>query len=75
MKITYQSTIFLKIQTKQLSFDLVSAISLTSPHSDAANVFLSQEVPDFHHGTTLLDDNVDGEMGVHGTHFIAESLY
>lgn len=47
---------------------------LTSPHSDTANVLLSQEVPDLNQGAALLDDHVDGEMGVHGTHFVPETL-
>lgn len=47
---------------------------LTTPHSDTANVFLSQEVPDLDQGAALLDDHVDGEMGVHGTHFVPETL-
>lgn len=47
---------------------------LTRPHSDTADVLLSQEVPDLHHGSILLDDYVDGEMGVHGTHFVPETL-
>lgn len=53
---------------------LVSTSCLTRSHSDATNVLLSQEVSDFHQGAALLDDNVDGEMGVDGTHFVAESL-
>lgn len=47
---------------------------LTLPHSDTADVLLSQKVPDFYHASTILDDNVDGEMGIHGAHFVPETL-
>lgn len=47
---------------------------LTTPHLDAADVLLPQEVPDLHHGAVLLDDHVDGEMGIHGAHFVPETL-
>lgn len=52
----------------------ITCSRLTSPHSDAADVFLSQEVPDLHQSSSLLDDDVDGEMGVHRAHFVPEAL-
>ena len=53
---------------------MITCSRLTSPHSDAADVFLSQEVPDLHQSSSLLDDDVDGEMGVHRAHFVPEAL-
>jgi len=47
---------------------------LTRPHSDAADVLLSKEVPDLHQCSSLLNDHVDGEMGVHRAHFVPETL-
>lgn len=47
---------------------------LTSPHSDTADVLLSQEVPDLHQSSRLLNDDVDGEMGVHRAHLVPETL-
>lgn len=47
---------------------------LTVPHTDTADVLLSQEVPDLHQSSSLLDDDVDGEMGVHRAHFVPETL-
>lgn len=47
---------------------------LTCPHSDTADVFLTKEISDLHQRPTLLHDNVDGEMGIHRTHFVTEPL-
>lgn len=47
---------------------------LTTPHLDSADVLLSQEVPNLHQSSILLNDNVDGEMGIHRAHFVAETL-
>ena len=52
----------------------VTCSGLTSPHSDAADVLLSQEVPDLHQSSSLLNDDVDGEMGVHRAHLVPETL-
>ena len=35
---------------------------------------LAQEVTDLQRTTTLLDDAVDGEMGIHSTHLVLEAL-
>jgi hypothetical protein len=35
---------------------------------------LAKEVTDLHSSTSVLDDAVDGEVGVHGTHFVQETL-
>lgn len=49
-------------------------LTLTTPHSDTADVLLPQKVPDLHHSSILLNDDVDGEMGIHRSHFVAETL-
>jgi len=36
--------------------------------------FLSQEVTDLDSVSTILDDGVDGKMGVDSTHFVEEAL-
>lgn len=43
-------------------------IDITQAH------LLAQEVSDLNSGSILLDDTVDGEMGVDGTHFVLEAL-
>lgn len=48
---------------------------LTISHSYTPDVLLSEEVPDLHQSSSLLNDNVDGEMGVHRTHFVPETLW
>lgn len=53
---------------------ITGTFRLTRPHSDAADVLLSQEVPDLHQSAGLLDDDVNGEMGVHRAHFVSETL-
>lgn len=35
---------------------------------------LAQEVTDLDRSAILLDNAVDGEMGIYGTHFVTESL-
>ena len=35
---------------------------------------LPQEVADLQRMTTILNDTVDGEMGVHSTHLVLEAL-
>lgn len=49
-------------------------MSLTSPHTNTADVLLSQEVPDLNQSSVLLNDNVDGEMGIHRAHLVPETL-
>ena len=49
-------------------------ISLTSSHANAADVLLPQEVPNLDQRPCLLDDHVDGEMGVHRAHLVPETL-
>ena len=46
---------------------------LTSSHANTADVLLSQEVPDLDQRASLLDDHVDGEMGVHRAHLVPEA--
>ena len=36
---------------------------------------LTQEVPDLHRATTILNDTVDGEMSIHSAHLVLETLY
>ena len=47
---------------------------LTSSHANTADVLLSQEVPDLDQRASLLDDHIDGEMGVHRAHLVPEAL-
>lgn len=54
--------------------DTKKPIFLTSPHTDTADVLLSQEVPNLDQRSGLLNDNVDGEMGIHRAHLVPETL-
>ena len=46
----------------------------TWPHSNPAYVFFTQKISDFHKRTILLNNNVDGEVGIHWPHLVTETL-
>ena len=46
----------------------------TWPHSNPAYVFFTQKISDFHKRTILLNNNVDGEVGIHRPHLVTEAL-
>merc|ERR1711915_271908 len=43
-------------------------------HGHAPHVFLTQEISHLNGATTILDGNIDGEMGVDGLHLVAISV-
>lgn len=45
----------------------------TLSHVDPAHPLLAEEVPDLETGAVLLDDHVDGEMGVDGSALVLEA--
>ena len=46
----------------------------TWPHSNPTYVFFTQKISDFHKRTILLNNNVDGEVGIHRPHLVTEAL-
>ena len=45
----------------------------TWPHSNPTYVFFTQKISDFHKRTILLNNNVDGEVGIHRPHLVTEA--
>jgi len=59
----------------ELVLDIGGLLALhTLKHRDGANALLAEEVTDLHESSTLLKVDVDGEMGVHKTHLVLETL-
>lgn len=72
-KDNFLGSVIIDCQQIVLQFWLVYR-NLTLPHANSTYVLLSQKVPDFDHVSILLDDNINGEMGIHGAHFVPETL-
>lgn len=46
----------------------------TCPHTDTADVLLSQEVSDLHESAVILHHHINGEMGIYRSHLVSEAL-
>jgi len=67
-----------ELEVIALNCDLVLLSSLDAldagRHRDAANVLLTQEVAHFHRRASILNGDVDGEMGVDALHLITVAV-